>query len=267
MRIPSIFISHGAPTIVMEASPARDYLASLGEQIDRPKAIVVMSAHFEASGPTVVADPAPEMIYDFGGFPDEMYRMVYPAPGEPALARRVAGMMEQAGLKTTVLDKRGFDHGTWTPMMLAYPDAEVPIVQIAVDPNRDANYHYEIGKALAPLAEEGILLVGTGHITHNLRAVFSIMRSGEAADPEMVKKVDAFTGWFAEKFSENDTRAILNWKEHAPFAAENHPTDEHLMPLFFAYGAGGENPDAVRAHHSVQFEFFTYESWMFGQAA
>ena len=267
MRLPSIFISHGAPTIVMEDSPARDFLASLGQQIERPNAIVAMSAHFEASGPIVVSDPNPETVYDFGGFPDAMYRMVYPAPGEPQLARRIAGMLRDAGLQPRTIEKRGFDHGIWTPMMLAFPDADIPIVQLAVDPDQDAKYHYEIGRTLAPLAAEGVLLVGTGHITHNLRAVFDVMRSGKSVDPEMVGKVNAFIDWFAEKFGEGDTRSILQWREQAPFVAENHPTDEHLLPLFFAYGAGGERVEAVRAHHSVQFGFFAYESWMFANAA
>ena len=263
MPMPSLFISHGGPNIITDPSEARDYLASLPEKIGKPKAIVIVSAHFETDGPVVVTDPEPEMIYDFGGFAPELYQMVYPAPGAPELAMRVATMLQKAGFSPRIAPKRGYDHGTWTSMKLAYPDADIPIVQLSIDPNQDAAYHFALGQALAPLASEDILLVGSGHITHNLRAVFGAMRGGIAPDSEMAGKVAAFTDWFAEKFADNDRDAIINWRKEAPFVRENHPTDEHLMPLFFAYGAGGGNPHAVRAHASRQMGFFAFDSWMF----
>ncbi len=262
-RVPSIFLSHGGPNIVTEPSEARDYLRSLPEITGKPKAIVLVSAHFETEGPVVVTDPAPEMIYDFGGFPEELYRMVYPAPGDPELAMRVTGMLHDAGLAVRIAPKRGYDHGTWTSMMLAFPQADVPIVQLSIDPNRDAAYHFELGRALSPLREEGIMLAGSGHITHNLRAVFGAMRGGISPDPEMARKVEAFTDWFADRFAEGDGEAILNWRDEAPHVRENHPTDEHLMPLFFAYGAAGENAKAERVHASRQFGFFAFDSWKF----
>ena len=261
--MPTLFVSHGGPNVVIEDSPARDYLKSLHTILPRPKAIVMVSAHFETDGPVVVTDPEPEMIYDFGGFAPELYQMVYPAPGAPELAMRVATMLQKAGFSPRIAPKRGYDHGTWTSMKLAYPDADIPIVQLSIDPNQDAAYHFALGQALAPLASEDILLVGSGHITHNLRAVFGAMRGGIAPDSEMAGKVAAFTDWFAEKFADNDRDAIINWRKEAPFVRENHPTDEHLMPLFFAYGAGGGNPHAVRAHASRQMGFFAFDSWMF----
>ena len=263
MPMPSLFISHGGPNIITDPSEARDYLASLPEKIGKPKAIVIVSAHFETDGPVVVTDPEPEMIYDFGGFAPELYQMVYPAPGAPELAMRVATMLQKAGFSPRIAPKRGYDHGTWTSMKLAYPDADIPIVQLSIDPNQDAAYHFALGQALAPLASEDILLVGSGHITHNLRAVFGAMRGGIAPDSEMAGKVAAFTDWFAEKFADNDRDAIINWRKEAPFVRENHPTDEHLMPLFFAYGAGGGNPHAVRAHASRQMGLFAFDSWIF----
>ncbi|MEZ5800311.1 MAG: class III extradiol ring-cleavage dioxygenase [Nitratireductor sp.] len=263
MSMPSLFISHGGPNIITDPSEARDYLVSLPEKIGKPRAIVIVSAHFETQGPVVVTDPAPEMIYDFGGFSQELYEMVYPAPGEPELAMRVAVLLDEAGLAPRIAPKRGYDHGTWTSMKLAFPDADIPIVQLSIDPNRDAAYHFALGQALAPLAQEDILLVGSGHITHNLRAVFGAMRGGISPDAEMAGKVAAFTDWFAEKFADNDREAILDWANAAPHVRENHPTDEHLMPLFFAYGAGGSNPHATRAHASRQMGFFAFDSWMF----
>ena len=265
MQTPSLFISHGGPNIILDDTPARDYLKSLPSLVGRPRAIVVASAHFETDGPVVVTDPHPEMIYDFGGFPDELYRIVYPAPGEPELAMRIARMLEDAGLQPRIAPKRGYDHGAWTPMLLAFPQADIPIVQVSIDPRRDARYHYALGAALAPLAAEDILLIGSGHITHNLRAVFGAMRQGLAADPAMATKVKAFTEWFANRFAEGDREAILDWRRLAPNVAENHPTDEHLMPLFFAYGAGGANARAERAHDSRQMGFFAFDSWMFSQ--
>ncbi len=261
--MPTLFVSHGGPNVVIEPSEAHDYLKSIGTLMPKPKAIVLVSAHFETDGPVVVTDPAPGMIYDFGGFPDELYEMIYPAPGEPELAMRVAHMLLDAGLTPRIAPKRGYDHGAWNTMILAYPDADVPIVQLSIDPRRDAAYHYALGQALAPLREEGILLVGSGHITHNLRAVFTVMRSGAKPDPQMAGQVAAFTDWFAEKFAAHDKAAILDWKRLAPFPAANHPTDEHLMPLFFAYGAAGEDAEAKRAHASRQYGFFAWDSWLF----
>lgn len=261
--MPSLFVSHGGPNVVIEPSEARDYLKSVGGLVPKPKSIVLVSAHFETDGPVVVTDPAPGMIYDFGGFQDELYEMVYPAPGEPELAMRVAHMLLEAGLSPRIAPKRGYDHGAWNTMILAFPEADIPIVQVSIDPRRDAAYHYALGRALAPLREEGVLLVGSGHITHNLRAVFGAMRGGMAGDPVMTHKVAAFTDWFAEKFAANDKAAILDWKSRAPYPAENHPTDEHLMPLFFAYGAAGEGAKAVRAHASRQFGFFAWDSYLF----
>jgi 4,5-DOPA dioxygenase extradiol len=263
MKAPSLFLSHGGPNIVTDPSEARDYLKRLPEITGRPKAIVLVSAHFETDGAVVVTDPAPGMIYDFGGFSEELYQIVYPAPGNPDLAMRVAHMIHDAGLDVRIAPKRGYDHGTWTSMLLAFPQADIPIVQVSIDPNQDAAYHHALGLALSPLRNEGILLVGSGHITHNLRAVFGAMRGGMKPDAEMTAKVEAFTQWFAERFEQGDREALLDWRNKAPFVEDNHPTDEHLMPLFFAYGAGGENPQAKRVHASRQFGFFAFDSWMF----
>jgi 4,5-DOPA dioxygenase extradiol len=260
--IPSVFVSHGGPNIVIEPSEAHDYLATLADRLPKPKAIVIVSAHFETDGPVVVSDPEPGMIYDFGGFARELYEKIYPAPGAPELAKRIAGMLDEAGLHPQIAPERGYDHGTWNPLILAYPEADIPVVQLSIDPNRDAAYHYALGAALGPLRHEGILLIGSGHITHNLRAVFASMRGGEAA-PGMTDKVNGFTEWFAEQFVKGDRDAILDWRDRAPFVAENHPTDEHLMPLFFAYGAAGEGARAERAHNSRQYGFFAWDSWFF----
>jgi 4,5-DOPA dioxygenase extradiol len=260
-RMPTLFISHGGPSIVISDTDARRYLESLGDRVARPRAIVVVSAHFETDGVAVVTDPKPEMIYDFRGFPAELYELVYPAPGEPALAEKAFELLDRAGLAPTKIERRGYDHGTWTPLLLAFPKADIPVVQVSIDPNRDARWHHEVGRALAPLRDDGVLLIGSGHITHNLGAFFGAMRRGEPVDPALPGKVSAFTKWFAEKIAIGDTDALLGWKAQAPYPADNHPTDEHLMPIFVAYGAGGGRGE--RVHASVDHGFFANDSYLF----
>lgn len=262
--MPTLFISHGGPNIVLDDTPARTFLKKLPELLPaKPKAIVVVSAHFETDGVAVVTDPEPATIYDFGGFAPELYKMVYPAKGDPLLAQAVVERLETAGLDPHTYEKRGYDHGTWTPLLLAFPDAGIPVVQVSIDPRRDAVWHYAIGEAIGDLRREGILLIGSGHITHNLRAFFTVFRHGTLVDPVLADKVDAFTNWFADRLAAGDRDAVMNWKERAPFPVENHPTDEHLMPIFFAYGAAGEAARAERVHASKQMGFFAFDSYLF----
>ena len=263
MTQPSLFISHGGPNIVTDESEARRFLESLPKLIERPSAIVVASAHYETRGTEVVADPKPGMLYDFGGFAEELYEMKYAAPGDPILAGRVATLLEENNLECRVINERGYDHGTWTPLILAFPEADIPVVQLSIDPSKDARYHHALGKALAPLRDDNVLLIGSGHITHNLRDVFSVMRSGVQPTPRMKEQVGAFLGWFVDRFAVGDHAALMDWENRAPFVSENHPTTEHLMPLFFAYGAGGSEAKATRIHDSRQFGFFAFDSWMF----
>lgn len=263
MAMPSIFLSHGGPNIVTDPSEARTFLEGLSGLIDRPDAILIASAHFETDGPSLVSDPQPGMIYDFRGFPSELYEMVYPAPGSPRLAQEAADLLRRAGMAPTLVEERGYDHGVWTPLLLAFPDADIPVVQLSVDPARDAAYHHALGSALSPLRARNVLVVGSGHITHNLGEFFAVARGGAGASSEMAVQVEAFTGWFADRFAARDRDAMIGWREKAPFAVENHPTDEHLMPLFVAWGAGGEDARATRIHDSKQYGFFAFDAWRF----
>lgn len=264
MTLPSIFISHGAPDLVLQKSDASDFLKKLSTQITPPKAIVIASAHHETRGVEIVSDPSPETIYDFGGFDPKMYELVYPAKGDPKLATQVHSLLKNAGIEGNLNSSRGFDHGVWSPLMLIWPEANIPIVQVSIDPSKDARYHFELGKALAPLRDDDILVIGSGHITHNLQVVFSAMRRG-IMDPTMALKVTDFTNWFYEQFKTGNVDEILDWKNKAPYPQENHPTDEHLMPLFFAYGAasGKESPTAERIHSSTQLGSFAYDVYKF----
>lgn len=262
-KMPSLFISHGGPNVVIDPSPAHDFLKSLNTLVEKPRAIVIMSAHFETDGVSVVRDEAPGMIYDFGGFARELYEMVYRAPGDQAVADRVIGLLRDAGHSPKAVEKRGYDHGTWNPLILGFPDADIPIVQVSIDPRRDAAYHHRVGAALAPLREEGILLIGSGHITHNLRAVIGLMRGLPLADAALPDKVSNFVDWMRQTLEAGDTQALLAWDSLAPFAADNHPTPDHILPLFFAQGAAGEGASARRVHASVEMKVLAWDSWLF----
>ncbi len=262
MPLPTLFISHGAPNLVLGSSPARTFLETLSEQFERPRAIVIASAHFETSGVSVVADPAPDMIYDFRGFEEELYRMRYPAPGDPVLAGDILELLSRAELNPKQVETRGFDHGSWSPLMLAFPDAQIPVVQVSIDPERDAAWHMAVGAALAQLRSDNVLVIGSGHITHNLRAFFMRCKDAEL-DQNIGPWVDSFTNWFEQALTTGDRDALSDWQRRAPFASENHPTPEHLMPLFFALGAAGTNAEARRVHASRQMGFFAYDSYMF----
>ncbi|MCE1235192.1 MAG: dioxygenase [Hyphomicrobiales bacterium] len=260
LSIPPLFVSHGAPNMILHESATRSFLDRLGDELPRPKAVITVSAHFMASRPAVVADPKPEMIYDFGGFERELYTMKYPAPGDPALAERALGLLDAAGLDPARIEKRGFDHGSWAPMKLMYPAADLPVVQLSVQPRRDPRHHYEVGRALAPLAKEGVLILASGSLTHNLHEAFDRfggMKPLDAPEPEWVS---AFADWFVEKTAEGDVEALLDYRERAPFAGRNHPTDEHLLPFFVALGAGGAG---VPIHRETQFAVLALDAYRF----
>lgn len=261
--MPSLFISHGAPNIVLSDLPAKHFLETMARVLPTPKAIIVVSAHFEHEGVAVVTDPKPGMIYDFGGFEAELYRMNYPAPGSPEVADKALRLLMEAGFAPTRIALRGFDHGTWNPLILAYPDGEIPVVQISVDPSQGARYHYGVGQALAPLASEGVMIIGSGHITHNLRGFFHRGRD-PAFDAMLDNASAAFVGWIETKVAQGDVEALLDWDKLAPFPKENHPTIEHFLPFFVALGAGGSPLIGQRIHHSVELGFFAYDHYRFG---
>lgn len=268
MTQPSLFVSHGAPDIVLGKDDAGRFLAEFGKDFSadkKPDAIVVASAHFETGEPAVVADPAPGMIYDFGGFQPELYEMVYPAPGDEALAHDVVSRLATAGISAQSIGQRGYDHGSWTVLKLMFPAADVPVVQVAIQPEKDAEHHLRLGRALSGLRRDNVMVIGSGHITHNLQAVFAAMRGG-VVDQEMGRRTRAFTGWVAEQLESGDTDALINWQDEAPFALDNHPTPEHFMPLFFALGAGGDVTQAKRLHTSMRFGLFQSDVWAFSQS-
>lgn len=262
--LPTLFISHGSPDTAIADTGATRFMKALGAELPRPRAIVVASAHFEAEDAVFVSgDAAPETIHDFGGFDRRLYEMRYPAPGEPALAQSIAETLRAAGFRAGVATERGFDHGTWVPLSLIYPQADIPVVQVSVDPTKGADHHLKLGAALGRLREEDILVVGSGSFTHNLREAFARLRVGDR-DAETPDWVSTFANWMTDRILEGDQPALLDYRTQAPFARENHPTDEHLMPLYVALGAAGPGAPARRLHESRDFGVLAMEAFAFG---
>lgn len=259
MSLPSLFVSHGPPTTAVEPTPVHHALAALGETLRDARAVVVASAHWETETPTAGAVAAPGMIYDFRGFPPELYELVYPAPGEPALARRVVELLGAAGIAAALDEARGLDHGVWVPLLLMHPAADLPVVPLSIQPGRGPAEHLAVGRALAPLAAEGVLVVGSGNMTHDLRG---IDYAGRHAPPAYVS---AFTEWMREALAAGDETALLAYRR-APFAERNHPTAEHILPLFVAYGAAGPAPSATRVHAGYDYGVLAMDAWRFDPA-
>lgn len=232
-RLPTVFISHGAPSLLYEPGPAHDFLATLGATLERPRAILCVSAHWTTSSPLVTATPAPSLIYDFGGFADELYQAKYPVPGDPAVAERIIMLLKAQGIEAGQDPGRGLDHGAWVPLKLIYPEADIPVLQLSVQPQQSPEYHLAIGRALRCLREEGVLILASGSATHNLNDFFG--RAIDAAPPEYVS---AFDEWLKTSIENNELEALLDYRHKGPHAAANHPTPEHLLPLFTALGAG-----------------------------
>lgn len=252
MSMPTIFVSHGAPTLILSDAPARTFLTGLSQQIPRPTAIVAVSAHWDTDVPVVSVARKPDTIHDFYGFPEALYQLRYAAPGAPALAEKVAKLTGAAH------DHRGLDHGAWVPAMLAWPEADIPIFQLSVQPNMSPAHHIALGRKLAPLREEGVLVMGSGSAIHNLRALVR----DEASEPE--PWAQAFDDWLADTLEKGDEAALADYRARAPYAREAHPTDEHFLPLHVAYGAAGEGAQGRALHRSFTLGNLSMASYAFG---
>jgi 4,5-DOPA dioxygenase extradiol len=234
-RLPSLYLSHGAPTLPIDPAMPSAEFATLATRLPRPRAILMLSAHWGTDMPVASTADAPETIHDFYGFPRALYELQYRAPGAPDVAREAAALLGAAGIATQA-QQHGLDHGAWVPLLLMYPQADVPVAQLSIQPHRDPAHHYAVGRALRPLADDGVLIVGSGQITHNLRAAdFGAQPSD--ADP----RVAEFTDWFESRLAARDIEALLDYRHLAPHAAYMHPTDEHLLPVFASLGAATDD--------------------------
>ena len=253
-RLPTHFIPHGGgPCFFMDPpaghphlwDPMADYLRDLGANLATPpKALLVISAHWEEKVPTLNVAAAPDLLYDYYGFPEHTYRLRYPAPGAPWLADRVEALLRGVAFDVERETQRGWDHGVFIPMMVAFPEATLPILQLSMLETLDPGSHLRLGEALTPLRDEGVLIIGSGMSYHNLRAFYGSAGQGEAA---------AFDGWLTGAIQSPETRsqALTHWRD-APSARFCHPREEHLLPLMVAAGAGGADP----GHQTFQGNIF-----------
>ena len=250
--LPAYVISHGAPDIVLRDTPAAQFLRGL--QLPPAKAIVVISAHWMTDEPMVTAHPHPSTIHDFGGFPKPLYEMHYPAAGNALLAAEMANYLAPAFPMASLDAKRGLDHGAWIPLILAQPEAAIPVLQLSIQPHCDAQHHYEVGKRLSDLREQGVIIMASGNATHNLRAVF-----GQRYN-ETPPQVTRFNDWFYDAMTTRDDAALMRW-EDAPDAAWNHPTNDHFLPFLVALGAAAGNGAAQRIHHSFDYSVLSMDAY------
>jgi 4,5-DOPA dioxygenase extradiol len=256
--MPVIFLSHGAPSLPLEAGETGEAWRRLGAQLPRPSAILVISAHWESHIPTLSRAVQPETIHDFSGFPEELYRLQYPVPGAPQLAETAAQLLQQANIPVQFDDQRGLDHGAWVPLSIMFPQADIPVAQLSLQPEKNPAWHLALGRALRPLRDQGVLIVGSGSITHNLRAIFK-----NSPGKQVPVWVTDFCDWVAERIDEGDVDALCAYRTLAPYAEVNHPSEEHFLPLFVALGAATKVEGAKHLNRVMTFGMLAMDAWLF----
>ena len=236
VRMPVVFISHGAPDALLKAPDAVACWREIGQSLPLPRAILVISAHWEARQPTASLSGAPETIHDFSGFSPQLKRMQYPAPGAPALAERAVALLRDASIAAELHPNRGLDHGSWVPLSALYPQANIPVTQLSLIHHGSAAQHLGVGQALAPLRDEGVLIVTTGAITHN----FDWLDWQANADVAAVPQARAFADWVGTQIDAQNVSALIAYRD-TPLGVAAHPTEDHFLPLFVGLGAAGED--------------------------
>ncbi|WP_371322615.1 class III extradiol ring-cleavage dioxygenase [Dechloromonas sp. ZY10] len=261
--LPTLFVPHGAPTFALKPGAAGAAIARLADKLPRPRAVIVVSAHWQTPLPTVGSATRLETIHDFWGFPDELYALRYPASGCPEAAREIAATLSAAGVPVALDNERGLDHGAWVPLRLLYPEADVPVIPLSLPLSGGPQAAWELGRALAPLSKRGFLIVGSGSVTHNLRDYQMAWRNG-GQTPAYVRQ---FADWVDSQLQAGDTAALLAYRQQAPGGAQAHPSDEHLLPLFVAWGAAQAataTPAATRLHAGIDDFVIAMDLWAFG---
>jgi len=256
---PSLFVSHGAPTFALEPGRAGALLKELSAGLPRPEAVLVLSPHWCTQQIRVTTAEQPETIHDFRGFPPDLYRLQYPAPGQAELASRVIEQLERAGFPARPDATRGLDHGVWVPLFHIYPAADIPVVQVSMPETLDAHSAFELGQALAPFAQEGVLIIGSGSLTHNL----GDLGRGEQIAPY----AQEFVAWVRAAVKAGDPQGLIHALEQAPNATRAHPTSEHFLPLLIAAGAAPSLLPVDVLEGGFVLEALSMESYVFGRAA
>jgi len=262
--LPTLFLSHGSPMHALEAGWVGDAWSVLAARLGKPKAILIASAHWETAAPMLTASEHPSTIHDFGGFPSALYALRYPAPGAPELAERARTLLDAGGMTAASDTARGLDHGAWVPLMHMYPEADVPVVQLSIQSHLPARHSLVVGRLLAPLTHEGVLVIGSGHMTHNLRDWFGTARAHgmRPTRTEPTAYVREFNAWIDAALKRDDDR-IAAWKDQAPNARRAHPSDEHFLPLPIAFSAAGPHPDVEHIDLGTDSEVLAMDAYLF----
>jgi 4,5-DOPA dioxygenase extradiol len=256
--LPTLFLSHGSPMHALQPGAVRAVWEGIARALPKPKAILIASAHWETQAPAVTAAAKPETIHDFYGFPKPLYEIEYPAPGSAEVALRAVQLLEKKNFKTTADPSRGLDHGAWSPLLYMYPKADVPVVQVAVQTELGTQHHIAVGRALAPLAQEGVLIIGSGHMTHNLR---DRSRDENAAGP--APYAARFQSWVKQRIDAHALDELADYRRLAPDGVRAHPSDEHFLPLFFALGAAREGYRAERLYDGIEMGALAMDAYRF----
>ena len=263
-QVPALFVSHGAPLFAVDAGETGPALTRWGQglraQFPALRGVVVMSPHWMARTPQVMTGPQPATWHDFGGFPPALYQLQYPAPGAPALAQEVLDLLQAAGVAAQGDAQRPFDHGAWVPLMHLFPEADLPVVQVALPVGAGPAEVYALGAALRGLRSQGVLVLGSGSMTHNLAEFF-----GGAREP--APYVIEFSRWIESALERGDMKALLNYRSLAPHAERAHPTEDHFLPLFFALGAAGDDLHANYLSREVMYSMLAMDAFALQPAA
>ncbi|HEY2463117.1 MAG TPA: class III extradiol ring-cleavage dioxygenase [Steroidobacteraceae bacterium] len=253
---PALFVSHGAPTFALDPGLLGPKLIEVGEQLADLAAVAVVSAHWQTSGVRVMHTAVPETLHDFGGFPPALYQLRYPAPGAPRIAADTAALLEAAQIEVTLDDRRGLDHGAWVPLLYLLPKAQVPVFQVSMPFDLDAKSALQLGRALRPLRRRGVLVMGSGSLTHNLGEI-------GASDPRSTTDAVEFTAWIRAQVERRDLKSLAEYRRHAPHAARAHPTEEHFLPLLVALGASDEADTVAVLEGGMTYGVLSMESYVF----
>lgn len=259
-RLPALFVPHGAPTFALDPGAAGAALAAFAHGLARPKAVLVVSAHWDTALPTFSAACRPDTLHDFYGFPQPLYAIRYPVCGAVSWAMEARTLLEEAGFAVELDPQRGLDHGAWIPLRVMFPDASVPVLAMSVQSRLGPAHHYRVGQALAPLCDAGVLVVGSGNLTHNLEH-FARLRG--AGNKPSLDYVPAFQRWLRQRVEAGDIEGLLEYRTRAPGATEAHPTEEHLLPFYVALGAAGANFSAETVYSGVEHDMLVMDAYAF----
>jgi 4,5-DOPA dioxygenase extradiol len=260
--LPVLFLSHGSPLQALEPNAVGTAWRELAASLPRPRAIVMVSAHWESTLPLIASNARSETIHDFAGFPAPLYALRYAPPPAAALAAGIATLLHAAALPAAIDGYRGLDHGAWVPLRWMYPEADIPVVQLSVQPSQTTAQHYAAGAALASLPADDILVIGSGHVTHNLGDAFR--RAATPAPPGYARE---FADWLHDRLLAAEVAALLDYRARAPHAVRAHPTEEHLLPLFVALGAAGIGSRATRCIKAMEGDVLVMDAYRFDLTA